>query len=361
MKTFSLSFTLLFLAVLSPLSAISQGTTFNYQGQLDVSNSPANGTYQMQFTLYPSSSSVSATAGPVTNTAVAVTNGIFTTSINFGLGAFTGNASWLDIAVRTNLPASFTELSPRQQILPVPYAIFAAGASNAVNANTAITAGSAGSAGTATSAGSAAVAESVAPGAITGASIAAGSLTVADFANDELVTNINSLSGGITLAVSNNITLSTNGNTLTLGSSGDYLFAYLNVGSSAVTVDQFHPIPITAPVGSGWQYLSPYGASQPVFVVPDTGIYLIQIDGTASSSTPNPIIGVEYGATINSTATIAGSDAYVTGAQFTHSFLAQLTAGYVIYFSYVGSSSSILFGPVSGGGIVFSFTITRIN
>jgi len=360
MKTFPLALTLLLLAVMSPLSAISQGTAFNYQGQLDVSNSPANGSYQMKFTLFPGSTGGTSTFGPVTNTAVAVTNGFFTTTIDFGLGAFTGNASWLDIAVRTNLPASFTELTPRQQILPVPYAIFAAGASNAINANSAITAGSATSAITAGSAGTAAVAESVAPGAINGSSIAAGSLTAADFASGELVTNVNGLSGGITLAVSNNLFLTTNGNTLTIGGGGDFMYLYLNVGGTGTSVPQTDPVPITTGFFNGWQYSSSYNASVPVFVVPATGYYLIHIDGSAS--TANPVVGAEYGPTVNTSVLITGSNFYPSGSVFSHSFIALLTAGNIIYFANVGAST-IEFGPVSlsGGATVYSISITRIN
>lgn len=356
MKTFSLALTLLLLAVLSPLSAVSQGTAFNYQGHLNVSNSPANGTYQMQFTLYPSNSGGSSTFGPVTNTAVAVTNGIFTTTIDFGLNAFTGNASWLDIAVRTNLPASFTELTPRQQILPVPYAIFAAGASNAVNAITANTAGSASTAGSATTAGTAAVANSVAAGAINGSSIAAGTLTIADFASGQLVTNVNGLSGGVNVAVTNNLTLTTNGNTLTFGNGGDYLYMYLNLASSTESVSAGFEIPITAYSTNGWIWNG--SLSQPAWEVPETGTYLIHIDG--SLSTGSPVVGVEYGNT--SYTPIVGSYSYSNaGTQMSHTFITHLTAGYVLYFANL-SGSTIQFAVAgSTAETVFSASIIRIN
>ena len=64
-------------------------------------------------------------AGPVTNNAVAVTNGLFTVLIDFGSGVFTGATNWLQIGVETNGGGSFTTLSPRQQLTPTPYAIFA--------------------------------------------------------------------------------------------------------------------------------------------------------------------------------------------------------------------------------------------
>ncbi len=63
---------------------------------------------------------------PLTNAAVAVNNRLFTTTLDFGPGIFTGTNYWLDIGVRTNGNiGAFTLLFPRQPVLPVPYAIFA--------------------------------------------------------------------------------------------------------------------------------------------------------------------------------------------------------------------------------------------
>ena len=67
---------------------------------------------------------------PVTNNAVAVSNGLFTTLVDFGPGIFTGGSNWLEIAVRTNATGSFLTLAPRQQLTPTPYALYAATASN---------------------------------------------------------------------------------------------------------------------------------------------------------------------------------------------------------------------------------------
>ena len=48
-------------------------------------------------------------------------------------GVFTGSNCWLDIGVRTNgFATGFTALTPRQPVLPTPYAIFATTASNLV-------------------------------------------------------------------------------------------------------------------------------------------------------------------------------------------------------------------------------------
>ena len=109
----------------------AQGTAFTYQGRLNDGGSPANGNYDLSFTLNNAIVSGTVIAGPITNAAVAVTNGLFTTTIDFGSGVFIGNPLWLEIGVRTNGNTNaFTILSPRQPLTPVPYAIFANTASN---------------------------------------------------------------------------------------------------------------------------------------------------------------------------------------------------------------------------------------
>ena len=122
---------LAFLATISsPLTTIhAQGASFTYQGRLNSGGSPASGSYDLKFTLYAMNLTGSIIAGPVTNSAVPVTNGLFLATIDFG-GVFDGNPRWLDIAVRTNGAATFTTLAPRQPLTPAPYAIFANTASN---------------------------------------------------------------------------------------------------------------------------------------------------------------------------------------------------------------------------------------
>jgi photosystem II stability/assembly factor-like uncharacterized protein len=122
-------------AMLLSLVEISsaQGTAFNYQGQLYDNGGVANGTYDLRFWVYDSTNNPGTIiAGPVTNSAVFVTNGLFTIQTDFGSGVFNGFDRWLQIAVRTNGAATFTNLSPRQKITPTPYAIFANSASNLV-------------------------------------------------------------------------------------------------------------------------------------------------------------------------------------------------------------------------------------
>ncbi len=129
MKTNSLALGALLLSTqLTP--ALAQSTAFTYQGQLVSGAGPANGYYDLKLFLYDAPTNGNVLAGPVTNTAVAVSNGLFTTLIDFGPGVFTGPDTWLHIGIRTNGGGIFTALSPRQQLTPIPNAFFAGTASN---------------------------------------------------------------------------------------------------------------------------------------------------------------------------------------------------------------------------------------
>ena len=126
---------LLALSTLNPKSstAFAQGTAFTYQGRLASGNNAANGSYDLEFSLYDVASGGSASAGPVTNSATTVSNGLFTTLVDFGPGVFTGGSNWLEIAVRTNGAGSFSKLAPRQPLTPTPYAIDAENATTLAN------------------------------------------------------------------------------------------------------------------------------------------------------------------------------------------------------------------------------------
>jgi hypothetical protein len=122
---------LMLLAIVQPLSIVyAQGTAFTYQGRLMAGSQAANGSYDLAFTLFNVNSNGTAIAGPVTNAATAVSNGLFTVIIDFGPGVFTGNNYWLGISVSPAGSNTFTVLTPRQPVLPAPYAIMANSASN---------------------------------------------------------------------------------------------------------------------------------------------------------------------------------------------------------------------------------------
>ena len=119
------------LTINSQLSTVhAQGTAFSYQGRLNTNGSPATGLYDFSFALYDALSGGTQQGATVTTSAVGVTNGLFTVTLDFG-NQFTGSALWLDISVRTNGAGSFTELAPRQALTPAPYAVYAENANAA--------------------------------------------------------------------------------------------------------------------------------------------------------------------------------------------------------------------------------------
>src|SRR5215831_4447655 len=80
---------LLLVSINHPLSTtLAQGTAFTYQGRLNTGSNPANGSYNLTFALFTAGSGGSAAAGPVTNSATAVSNGLFTVTLDFGSGLF---------------------------------------------------------------------------------------------------------------------------------------------------------------------------------------------------------------------------------------------------------------------------------
>jgi hypothetical protein len=106
--------------------AFAQGTAFTYQGRLNDGGQPANGSYDLTFSLFTSSGDGSQVGGAITNTATPVNSGLFTVKLDFGASPFTGPDRWLQLAVRTNGAGAFTNLVARQLISPAPYAIYSA-------------------------------------------------------------------------------------------------------------------------------------------------------------------------------------------------------------------------------------------
>lgn len=114
-------------AVVPEATALS--TAFTYQGQLKVNGVPAQGTYAFTFTLWDAAQNGSQLGTGDVQNAVAVTNGMFTVTLNkssqFGADAFTGAARWLEIQVCKPgaVQCIKTTLTPRQEITAAPYAL----------------------------------------------------------------------------------------------------------------------------------------------------------------------------------------------------------------------------------------------
>ena len=122
------------------LSAYAQqsSTAFTYQGFLRDNGQPANGVYDLRFALYDSPSGGNQIGRIVLVEDVTVADGLFTVEVDFGAAPFnTGARRWIEIGVRPgNSQGGHSLLTPRIELTPVPYAIYAQNvANNAVSAN----------------------------------------------------------------------------------------------------------------------------------------------------------------------------------------------------------------------------------
>ena len=123
------TFTTFYVAQLSTVHA--QGTAFTYQGRLNDGTNFAHGRYDLRFAIYDAATAGTRQGGLLTNSATVVSNGLFTVTLDFG-NQFPGANRWLQISVRTNGTGAFTTLSPRQPLMPMPYAITAGNVSGTV-------------------------------------------------------------------------------------------------------------------------------------------------------------------------------------------------------------------------------------
>jgi hypothetical protein len=138
-------FLLVLLAIFLAGNAKGQETNegaFLYRGHLNESSLPSTGSYDFSFRLADALENGSYLGNPLTNSAVAVTNGHFSVRLDFGTKFFDGAPRWLEIRVRTNGGSeAFNVLAPRQEILAVPYAQHAFSSANAALAKSLIDGG----------------------------------------------------------------------------------------------------------------------------------------------------------------------------------------------------------------------------
>lgn len=104
-------------------------TSFTYQGRLDETGLPANGSYDLQFSLWSAPSGGSQIGTTLCTSNLQVTGGLFTVPLDFGATAFNGDARYLQIGVRPAGPpnacasGTYTLLAPRQPLSAAPYAL----------------------------------------------------------------------------------------------------------------------------------------------------------------------------------------------------------------------------------------------
>jgi hypothetical protein len=132
--------TLLALTVSLAQAGAPLGTAFTYQGQLKKNGALVSGTCDFQFKLFDAASAGTQVGSAVSANAVPVMNGLFTVQLDFGAGAFSGDARWLEVAVKCAGDSAFTTLTPRQALTATPYALHARN-NWALNGNAGTTAG----------------------------------------------------------------------------------------------------------------------------------------------------------------------------------------------------------------------------
>lgn len=101
--------------------------TFTYQGRLDREGAPYTGTCNFRFGLWDDEERGNEAGDVNIVTDLAVTNGLFTAELDFGIKPFNGDPRWLEVTVQCPGDSSPTTFD-RQKLTASPYALFAASA-----------------------------------------------------------------------------------------------------------------------------------------------------------------------------------------------------------------------------------------
>lgn len=126
MKTYAYyAFLMLGLLAGNESRLLAQNTAFTYQGRLNYNSAAASGVYDFRFKLYADALGGTQVGASYSTNGILATNGLFLTTVDFGLSVFSGASRWLEVDVRTNGGSSYTVLSPLQEVAPTPYAISA--------------------------------------------------------------------------------------------------------------------------------------------------------------------------------------------------------------------------------------------
>lgn len=112
-------------------SIFAQTSEFTYQGKLNISGSPANASYDMQFKLYDAETAGNQSGLTQTVTNVTAVAGIFTVRLDFESAAFTGADRFIEIGISPVGQNAYTTLVPRQKLTSAPFSIKAANAASA--------------------------------------------------------------------------------------------------------------------------------------------------------------------------------------------------------------------------------------
>ncbi|MCA9311852.1 MAG: hypothetical protein KDA21_11640 [Phycisphaerales bacterium] len=105
------------------LAQTAQSPAFTYQGLLRDGGDIVSGTYTLRFRLYDAASGGNQVGPSLTSSNVTVTDGVFSSTLNFGADAFDGSMRWLEVSVRQP-PDGYTVLSPRHPVTAAPVSSF---------------------------------------------------------------------------------------------------------------------------------------------------------------------------------------------------------------------------------------------
>lgn len=108
------------------IQALLANSAFTFQGRLTDGGSAPTGNYELRFRLHDALSGGHPASAEVAFPSVAVSNGLFTVSLDFGSSPFTGSSRWLEISARpVGSVAPLATFSPRTALSAVPYALHA--------------------------------------------------------------------------------------------------------------------------------------------------------------------------------------------------------------------------------------------
>ena len=111
----------------APLSTDAPvGNAFTYQGRLTMDGAPVDGSYDFRFRIFDAPTGGNQVGSTVAVGDVAVNDGLFTVQLDFGAGAFDGQARWLEVGVRDGASdGAYNALAGRQPLTAAPYAVHA--------------------------------------------------------------------------------------------------------------------------------------------------------------------------------------------------------------------------------------------